>query len=106
MRTFSPMIARTDTSMSSPIMMLWLDFLVRTSMPASMHSLSGPPAPCPALPSYKNPFPAIVRAKQGRLVVLPPFHGPTVPQAPTQPDPHLGSPGPDRCLDRPSARGQ
>ena len=31
-RTFSPMIASTDTSMSSPIMMLWLDFLVRTSM--------------------------------------------------------------------------
>src|SRR4051794_8101964 len=31
-RTFSPMIASTETSMSSPIMMLWLDFLVRTSM--------------------------------------------------------------------------
>ena len=36
-RTFSPMIASTDTSMSSPIMMLWLDFLVRTSIEASMH---------------------------------------------------------------------
>ena len=36
-RTFSPMIERTDTSMSSPIMMLWFDFLVRTSMnPASL----------------------------------------------------------------------
>ncbi len=33
-RTFSPMIDRTLTSMSSPIMMLWLDFRVRTSMGA------------------------------------------------------------------------
>ena len=32
MRTFSPMIESTDTSMSSPIMMLWLDLRVRTSM--------------------------------------------------------------------------
>ena len=31
-RTFSPMIESTDTSMSSPIMMLWFDFRVRTSM--------------------------------------------------------------------------
>src|SRR3982074_2017022 len=31
-RTFSPITDRTDTSMSSPIMMLWLDFLVRTSI--------------------------------------------------------------------------
>ena len=39
MRTFSPMIDRTDTSMSSPIMIDWLDFLVSTSMflePASL----------------------------------------------------------------------
>ena len=38
-RTFSPMIERTDTSMSSPIMMLWFDFLVRTS------NEFGPPCP-------------------------------------------------------------
>src|SRR5712692_7177886 len=31
-RTFSPITDRTDTSMSSPIMMLWLDFRVRTSI--------------------------------------------------------------------------
>src|SRR6188472_1578624 len=30
-RTFSPMIDSTDTSMSSPIMMLWFDLRVRTS---------------------------------------------------------------------------
>ena len=35
-RTFSPMIASTDTSMSSPIMMLWLDLRVSTSMVASL----------------------------------------------------------------------
>ena len=35
MRTFSPMIDSTDTSMSSPIMMLWLDLRVRTSMLAT-----------------------------------------------------------------------
>src|SRR5215213_4255213 len=33
MRTFSPMIASTEISMSSPIMMLWLDLRVRTSTP-------------------------------------------------------------------------
>src|SRR4051812_42146003 len=32
MRTFSPMMARTEISISSPIMMLWLDFRVRTSI--------------------------------------------------------------------------
>src|SRR3954468_21912191 len=32
MRTFSPMTARTDISISSPIMMLWFDFRVSTSM--------------------------------------------------------------------------
>src|SRR5919205_3271479 len=32
MRTFSPVTDRTETSMSSPIMMLWLDLRVRTSM--------------------------------------------------------------------------
>ena len=31
-RTFSPMIASTETSMSSPIMMLWLDLRVSTNM--------------------------------------------------------------------------
>ncbi len=30
-RTFSPMIASTETSISSPIRMLWFDFRVRTS---------------------------------------------------------------------------
>jgi len=30
------MIASTDTSMSSPIMMLWFDFLVRTSIGVSL----------------------------------------------------------------------
>src|SRR5919198_3647416 len=30
-RTFSPMIASTETSISSPIMMLWFDLRVRTS---------------------------------------------------------------------------
>ena len=42
-RTFSPMIARTDTSISSPIMMLWLDFRVRTSIGASVQPTSCPP---------------------------------------------------------------
>jgi hypothetical protein len=28
----SPITESTETSMSSPIMMLWFDFLVRTSM--------------------------------------------------------------------------
>ena len=32
MRTFSPMTESTDTSTSSPIMMLWLDLRVRTSI--------------------------------------------------------------------------
>jgi hypothetical protein len=32
MRTFSPMIDKTETSMSSPIMIDWLDFLVSTSI--------------------------------------------------------------------------
>src|SRR3982751_4102790 len=31
-RTFSPMIDRTEISISSPIMMLWLDLRVRTSI--------------------------------------------------------------------------
>ena len=31
-----PMIAKTETSISSPIMMLWLDFRVRTSICASL----------------------------------------------------------------------
>src|ERR1700733_9168015 len=31
-RTFSPMIASTDTSMLSPIMMLWFDLRVKTSI--------------------------------------------------------------------------
>src|SRR5215213_11113546 len=35
MRTFSPMIASTETSMSSPIMMLWFPLRVRTSIPAA-----------------------------------------------------------------------
>ena len=39
MRTFSPMIAETETSISSPIMMLWLDFLVRTSICAPVASV-------------------------------------------------------------------
>ena len=37
-RTFSPMIERTETSMSSPIMMLWFDFLVRTSNYLALHA--------------------------------------------------------------------
>jgi hypothetical protein len=40
-RTFSPIIESTETSMSSPIMMLWFDFLVSTSksLGASLPSL-------------------------------------------------------------------
>ena len=37
-RTFSPITAKTVTSISSPIMMLWFDFLVRTS-------IATPPSP-------------------------------------------------------------
>src|SRR5437879_6245509 len=40
MRTFSPMIDSTDTSMSLPIMMLWLDLRVRTNMVASLAPLN------------------------------------------------------------------
>src|ERR1035437_9754554 len=40
MRTFSPMIASTETSMSSLIMMLWLDLRVRTNI-GSCASLLG-----------------------------------------------------------------
>ena len=43
-RTFSPMIASTEISMSSPIMMLWLDLRVRTSTPgfSPAEGIAGP----------------------------------------------------------------
>src|SRR4051794_11838383 len=73
-RTFSPMIARTETSISSPIMMLWLDFRVRTSMNASALSLTRPPAPPPSpSPWWKSVQRALYGRAQPRLVVLPPF---------------------------------
>ena len=49
MRTFSPTTESTDTSMSSPIMMLWLDLRVRTSirvhLPLGLQAI-GAIAPC------------------------------------------------------------
>ena len=48
MRTFSPMIDSTETSMSSPIMIDWLDLRVSTSMPPPPWRVSDSFGPMPA----------------------------------------------------------
>src|SRR5215213_9140853 len=104
MRTFSPMIERTLTSMSSPIMMLWLDFRVRTSMERGGVDLPACGALCHV------PFTKANRAKQparretgGHVASR--ADGTTLAEAPPEPDPHLGAPGARRCMDLTSHRG-
>src|SRR5947208_19120 len=62
-RTFSPMIASTETSISSPIMMLWLDFRVRTSIVASVLYSKEPPRIPLGPPQAGNPFSAHSKGK-------------------------------------------
>src|SRR5215207_4585311 len=57
-RTFSPMIASTEISMSSPIMMLWLDLRVRTSTPdiSPAEGIASPNKAAWAIPRNGQPF--------------------------------------------------
>src|SRR5919204_6410526 len=94
MRTFSPMIDSTETSMSSPIMMLWFDFRVRTSM-------WGPPCHRGG-GGHLNNGPVERQAtgvQESHLHRLPrQGHGTTLTATAPQSDPRLGPPGPHRRL--------
>ena len=59
-RTFSPITESTDTSTSSPIMMLWLDLRVRTSIGCTLlvsHGHKGEIAPAPPYAKHSVPVP-------------------------------------------------
>src|SRR5436309_7160114 len=106
MRTFSPMIDNTDTSMSSPIMMLWFDFRVRTST-GNLPAPGGEPTVTAA---RRDPQPRFARSvllggKPAHSYRLRHRHGTTFPAPAAQQDPRLGPPGPHRRVDRPPARG-
>src|SRR5207253_7056552 len=103
-RTFSPITDRTDTSMSSPIMMLWLDFRVRTSI---LHaSLLLPPRngnplkqlrPMDAIQrstsvQVRAPSP-LVRVHPAVCTRLRPADGTPLAATQSQPDPDVGPAG-------------
>ena len=103
--------------MSSPIMMLWLDLRVRTSISARLPAVhrsarraTNRESPQPRIDAERYPLrPGRAShfhgARRGRyaLVCPPRWHADRF--ARTQPDPRLGPSGPHRRLDRPPARG-
>src|SRR3982074_1661250 len=116
-RTFSPITDRTDTSMSSPIMMLWLDFLVRTSILRAsllLPSRTGNPLK-QVRPRDAMKTSGSVELTAGSAVVgaihpaactrLRRADGTTFAAPAAQPDPDVGPPRTDRRLDRPPTRG-
>src|SRR5436853_6001670 len=98
------MIARTETSISSPIMMLWLDFRVRTSIGASALSLKKSPLHPRVSFQARNPFRAQSNPIHTPIGSLAALHGEKVAEAAAQSDSDMGAAGPHGCLDRPSAR--
>src|SRR6202035_4722620 len=133
MRTFSPMTDRTDTSTSSPIMMLWLDLRVKTSIRFTFlfgrQSAARPPDRRFAKHSERTggkrtrlpeagrrqgratrrhavlPFVAAARGVCDALVSRA-VHASEIPAPEPQPDPRLGAAGPYRRLGGTSTRGQ
>src|ERR1700730_5261226 len=133
MRTFSPMTDRTDTSTSSPIMMLWLDLRVKTSIRFTFlfgrHSPAWPPDRRFAKHSERTggkrtwltaagsrqrratrrqavlPFVAAARGGRDALVSRA-VHASEIPAPEPQPDPRLGTAGPYRRLGGTSTRSQ
>ena len=109
---------RTEISISSPIMMLWLVFRVRTSIARSPEvggrGVPGPWRVNPGSRSHSGPPPTPVarevrsnRALAGQSLGTPGSatrHGRKAPPLTAEPDPRLGARGSHRRLDRPSAR--
>src|SRR5687767_12233803 len=95
--------------MPSPMMMLWPGFLVSTStLPplVRVHTPRGSFPVCLPTSGYRNsssPDRGRSGATQGPLLESR-ADGEEVTQTTAEPDPCLGPPGPDRCLDRPPAR--
>src|ERR1035441_1913514 len=130
-RTFSPVTESTDTSISSPIMMLWLDLRVRTSIwvhlplcrlatPARAPTAGDPSivtGPGERDPARSRPSRAPRRRRLRTAAVGPAAHrapfplvsrtvdAPEIPAPAPEPDPRLGAPGADRRLGRPPAGG-
>src|ERR1700731_3813187 len=99
-RTLSPITESTEISISSPIMMLWFDFLVRTSTRFPLWP--------PQWGHYRGVRETNASAGPGHAglcATLVASHGTQVASAAPKPDPDLDSPGPHRRLGRPSARG-
>src|SRR5271163_1205204 len=132
MRTFSPMTDSTETSISSPIMMLWLDLRVKTSILGAPSSLPmatrrdpkppegasinpGPGESYAKLPNsihpmlQRRPSPqprgATSRAARALALVSRTVHAPEISAPAPQPDTRLGAPGADGCVGRTPARG-
>ena len=96
-RILSRETASTETSMSSPIMMLWLVFRVRTNIAASglaAHNAAAPPTTVALTRPLASPGPARDIHR----------HGPQAASLTAKPDSCLGPPGPHGRLDRAPAR--